>query len=255
MQTESNQPNNVKAESMDKEIRAAMERMGIPVTQELLDSMNGTENSKPGPLATAKVVLQLNLEENPEWRQKIIKLDETHHPKVVTLAKWIEWFIRRAALNKREKGIQIVIAGSPGTGKSHAGKRIVSFIQSHSIDLYRERHWPNPPKAIWIDWARVSERDNEASFEDVRYEICSAEVVVLDDVGSESDRFKSQQATSRLRRVLEVCEHKWLLVNSNYQKSDWVTRFDARVADRLQAMHYLDMTGVPSYRNKLRFDH
>jgi hypothetical protein len=105
---------------------------------------------------------------------------------------------------------------------------------------------------VFIDWARLCERDREEAFEEAQREISEADVVVLDDVGSESDKFKSQQSVSRLRRVLGTCEHKWLMVSANFSKSEWPHKFDARVADRLEAMHYLDLSGVPSYRPKLR---
>ena len=237
---------------LQDEIAEAMARMGIPETMELPDSSSGTPTSKRAPLATAKTVLLLDLVENSEWRQKFVKIDETHHEKTATLARWGEWFIRRASLNERTKGHQLAICGSPGTGKSHVGKRVVAFLESYSIDLWREKHWPRPPKAVLVDWARLCERDKPESFDDALYDIANADVVVLDDVGSESDRFKSQQNVSRLRRALEVCEHKWLMVNANFRKVEWPEKLDARVADRMEAMHYLDMTGVPSYRPKLR---
>lgn len=237
---------------MQDEIAAAMARMGIPATKELLDSTSGNENAKPAPLMTARTVLQLDLIENAEWRQKFVKIDETHHEKTETLARWGEWFMRRASLNDRSKGHQLAVCGSPGTGKSHVGKRVVAFVESYSIDLWREKHWPSPPKALLVDWARLCERDKPEAFDDALYDIASADVVVLDDVGSESDRFKSQQNVSRLRRALETCEHKWLMVNANFRKQEWTEKLDARVADRMEAMHYLDMTGVPSYRPKLR---
>lgn len=237
---------------MQDEIAEAMARMGIPATMESLDSTNGSGSAKPEPLATARTVLRLDLVENAEWRQKFVKIDETHHEKTATLARWGEWFIRRSSLNIRDKGHQLVICGNPGTGKSHVGRRVVAFIESYGIDLWREKHWPRPPKAALVDWARLCERDKPESFDDALYDIATADVVVLDDVGSESDRFKSQQNVSRLRRALEACEHKWLMVNANFRKVDWTDKLDARVSDRLEAMHYLEMTGVPSYRPKLR---
>lgn len=230
----------------------AMARMGIPVTPELLDSMSGTETSSSVPLETASTVRGMTLDVDPKWRAKTLKMDESHHPKVVRLAQAAEWFIKHASFNDGSKGKQLVVCGSPGTGKSHVAKRVVAFFQSYSIDLWYDRKWDHPTKAVFVDWARLCERDREEAFEEAQRDISEADVVVLDDVGSESDRFKSQQSVSRLRRVLGTCEHKWLMVNANFSKAEWPKKFDARVADRLEAMHYLDITGVPSYRPKLR---
>ena len=233
-------------------IIAAMERMGIPATPESLASTSGTETSKPEPLATANTVHGMILDVDPKWRARILKLDESHHPLIVRLGQAAEWLIKHASFNDKSKGRQLVVCGSPGTGKSHVAKRVVAFFQSYSIDLWYDGKWAHPPKAVFVDWARLCERDREEAFDEAQREISEADVVALDDVGSESDKFKSQQSVSRLRRVLGTCEHKWLMVNANFNKSEWPKKFDARVADRLEAMHYLDMTGVPSYRPKLR---
>lgn len=232
----------------------AMERMGIHVTKDWLDTISGTESSKPALLETASTVRGMILDVDPKWRARILKLDESHHPLIVRLGQAAEWFIKHASFNDSSKGRQLVICGSPGTGKSHAGKRIVAFFQSYSIDLWHDRKWGHPPKAVFVDWARLCERDREEAFDEAQREISEADVIVLDDVGSESDKFKSQQSVSRLRRVLGTCEHKWVMVNANFSKAEWPRKFDARVADRLEAMHYLDLTGVPSYRPKLRKD-
>lgn len=131
-----------------------------------------------------------------------------------------------------------------------------------------ERH--NPHASTDFDWAQLVEdcdgqlektkrdlteeeyeRDREEHFDDAQSEIQSADIVLLDDVGSESDKFKSQSNVSRLRRVLATCEHKWTMVNANFQRELWPSKFDVRVADRLGSMAYLDLTGVPSYRTKL----
>lgn len=239
-------------EQLQDPIIAAMARMGIHVTPESLASTSGTKTSNAEPLATANTVRGMILDVDPKWRARVLKLDESHHQLIVRLGQAAEWLIKHASFNDSSKGRQLVVCGSPGTGKSHVAKRVVAFFQSYSIDLWYDRKWGHPPKAVFVDWARLCERDREDAFEEAQREISEADVVVLDDVGSESDKFKSQQSVSRLRRVLGTCEHKWLMVNANFSKSEWPHKFDARVADRLEAMHYLDLSGVPSYRPKLR---
>ena len=83
-------------------------------------------------------------------------------------------------------------------------------------------------------------------------EIKRAEIVMIDDVGSEVDKYKSGEPTSRLRQILSLCDDKFLLLTTNLTKTAFFERYDARVADRLQAAHWCDMTGVPSYRSKTK---
>ena len=218
-------------------IIAAMERMGIPATPESLASMSGTDPFRSEPLATANTVRGMIMDVNPKWRARILKLDESHHPLIVRLGQAAEWLIKHASFNDKSKGRQLVVCGSPGTGKSHVAKRVVAFFQSYSIDLWYDGKWAHPPKAVFVDWARLCERDREEAFDEAQREISEADVVVLDDVGSESDKFKSQQSVSRLRRVLGTCEHKWLMVNANFDKLEWPKKFDARVADKIGRAH------------------
>jgi DNA replication protein DnaC len=235
------------------DIKAAMgELTGTQTLPTLSDGEPITKRPLPRQLEPETAVLTLGLDEDAAWRARFIRLDESHHPKVAKLARWAEWFIRRGSHNLREKGHGLVVVGPPGTGKSHAAKRILRWFQAYSVDLWFSRKWTHPPKSVFVDWAALCEKDKEEAFDEALYQIAEADVVILDDVGSESDKFKSGAGVSRLRRVLSLCEHKWLYVNANIPNERWDTSLDARVSDRLTALHYLDMSGAPSYRPKLR---
>lgn len=230
------------------EISQAMERLGVTPLSPI--EIDGLETSKPAQQLTSITLLRHSYD--TAWRSKVIKLDESHHPKVEELSKWIERFIKGASINTESKPMQLVITGPPGVGKTHAAKRIKRWFDAWSIDLWYHKKWDHPPNAAFIDWASLCEKKNEDAFEDALNEINGSDIVILDDVGSESDRFKSGESTSRLRRALSRCEYKWLYVNANFAKPQWESKFDVRVADRLEAAHYMDMTGVPSFRQKLR---
>lgn len=250
--TTTDQPgdDNQTASPIADELQACLERLGA--TMGLQATTLGTEISKPAPPQTARAILRLDLAEDPKWRRHHLDIDETHHPKFVALARWAEWFIKRASMNDRSKGHQLVICGSVGTGKSDVSRSVKRWFHSFSVDLWAERRWSHPPKLRLIEWSEVVENEHDSQFENAIYDIEEADIVILEDVGSESDRFKSGQNVSRLRRALSKCENKWLLVNTNFAKDKWPEKFDVRVADRLEAAHCLDMTGVPSYRSKLR---
>lgn len=206
----------------------------------------------PRPALIHPDISGLSLEKDPAWRERILRIDETYHPKVAKLALWAEWFSKFGAANDRTKGQQIVIAGTPGSGKTHALKRVKRWFESHKIDMYVTGHWSSPPTPLFIDWGRLMEQREDWPWEDALAESAAAGVVLIDDVGSEVDKFKSGQNTSRLRQMLSACEKKWLLLTTNVTREDWTKVYDERVADRLSAAHYLDMTGVPSYRPNMK---
>lgn len=197
-------------------------------------------------------VEKLELAESPEWRKWAVKLDETHHDQVARLSRWTEWFIKRMSFNKIDKGHQIVVVGNPGCGKTHALRRIKRWVESHRTDLYIVGHWPAPPQVCAVDWAKLMEQKEDWVWEDAQTEARAAGVVLIDDAGSEVDKFKTGLGTSRLRQMLSICEKKWLFMTTNVPREEWASVYDQRVADRLSAAHYLDMTGVPSYRPKLK---
>lgn len=240
---------------MIDEIAAAMARMGVAWTPELQEPTNGDESFKPKPLTTATTVLRAGLLEDEAWRKKYFKLDETHHPKVQKLATWGEWFLRYAANNNRTKGAWLAIGGPPGVGKTHVAQKVYAWLACYAIDLWQSGKWHKVPRVAKWDWPRIVEDDSGEIWEEALNGIngmVASDIVVLDDVGAEVDRFKSEMNKGRLRSAMNACEGKWLLMNTNIEKADWETQFGVRGADRLRAAHYLDMTGVPSYRPKLR---
>ena len=60
-----------------------------------------------------------------------------------------------------------------------------------------------------------------------------ADVLFLDDIGSESDKYRSGETIDALCQVLGRRENKWTIVTTNYLIEEWPTAFDARVSDRL----------------------
>jgi hypothetical protein len=109
------------------------------------------------------------------------------------------------------------------------------------------------PSAAILNWSRYCsavERGDAGAWR--LGEVLEADVIVIDDVGAESDRFRSGESKADLRDFLEACRNKWLMVSTNIQKADWMDAFGARVADRLCAARRFDTAGIPSYRQKLK---
>ena len=106
--------------------------------------------------------------------------------------------------------------------------------------------------AIWRGaWASISSHDKNAEFEDAMTDLKTAHIVFLDDIGAETDRFKTGETTSRLCRVLDMCQGKWLFITTNLEQPLIAAKYDHRVLDRMNMAHWCDLAGMPSYRSKI----
>lgn len=193
-----------------------------------------------------------------EWRRQVLALDETYHPKVRQLAVNMEWWIRACIRNNRDNGYWFVVAGPEGVGKTHCARRAHQYILERQIDAYH-RGWLTDSSLhspALLRWDLVADGDDA----DFRYtmdnEVAPARAVIIDDVGAETDRYRSAVPMARLKAVLDMADdcNKWLLVTTNIARPDWPERFGIRVAGRLgsegakQRTRYLTLFGVPSYR-------
>jgi DNA replication protein DnaC len=83
---------------------------------------------------------------------------------------------------------------------------------------------------------------------DVLEESMTADLLFLDDVGAESDKFKTGETVDAICQLLSRREGRWTVISLNYGPDKWVSRFDPRVSDRLwRQTELLDLTGAPSW--------
>lgn len=188
--------------------------------------------------------------ESPEFRKSLFRLDEGHHPKVKTLAITGERYVRKIAHNDFKTGRDLVLSGPPGSGKTHVARAIYDYVQAFGVDICF-KHGGRHPSPIWIDWPNVAEADDQSDFLEICYRLETSRLIIFDDIGSETDRFKTGIPTSRLRRVLSLIEGCWAVVTTNFTKEEFFDAYDARTIDRLRAFKWLSLEGVPSYRTKL----
>ena len=72
-------------------------------------------------------------------------------------------------------------------------------------------------------------RDTSRDLED----LITAEVLFLDDIGAEADRFKSRESTAILCDLLGAREMRFTFITTNIHRDKWEEHWDMRVADRL----------------------
>lgn len=146
----------------------------------------------------------------------------------------------------------MAISGSSGTGKTTVARALYRFSEAHGPDI-QIAHGLNHWSSIMLKWPSVAEADDESDFREVEAKISESTFVVLDDIGSEIDRFKTGSPAARLTRILSLIEErrKWSVITTNFDRKKLVDSYDSRTADRLRAYNWMELGDIPSYRPKL----
>lgn len=126
------------------------------------------------------------------------------------------------------------MAGPYGCGKTMTLKACYRWVQRVRFELW-PRFWPRPPETFSCNWAEfvhdVSEKGADGRLEDLH----KADIVFLDDIGAEEDRFRSGAPARILGDVLGRLHDnkKRFLVTTNVAVENWRTHWGGRVEDRL----------------------
>lgn len=213
--------------------------------------------SSEDPKATAPTSRSTDLEPSVEWRARHLGLDETWHAQTQKLALTCEAFCRHSIRNRPRRSRWLVIGGNTGSGKTHVSKRILRRFRDCRMWAWEQGYWGGSiPSAAFWRWQKLAELD-ETEWQGALEEITGddrmrgADLLVLDDLGSETDAFKSGRPQARLQTVLDVMERRWLLVTTNVPRKDWAGRWDKRVASRLESAASVSLFHVPDYRPQI----
>jgi DNA replication protein DnaC len=105
------------------------------------------------------------------------------------------------------------------------------------------------PSVAFYEWRDIgmTERMDERSFLTWLETADAESLLVLDDIGTETDRFKSGDATCRLCDLLNRRENKFTVLTTNIPPADWLAHWDARVSDRLLRNSAVVLIRAPSF--------
>jgi len=173
-----------------------------------------------------------------------------HHPKVKKMVDWASRFARRAILNERPR-VWVVLSGKSGCGKSRVARRACRIVRETAIEAWSAGFWAKPPTVAWCDWSKMAEIRDTEEYEGAATDVSEADVVFMDDIGAEVDKYKSGEVTSRMRRLLSALDGKAVMVTTNLKPSEWTEKWDPRVESRMLAAKHLDCSDVPDYRPKI----
>lgn len=173
------------------------------------------------------------------WQQKHLRL-EAHHPKIQELAdaasNMAKWF---ANAERVTHPVNLVICGNSGTGKTHTAFSLYRWARNYSgrvgavVDCFS---WPEACESI------------AEGFYGVVHDMIAADFLVLDDIGAETDKYKSGIMLDKLCQVLSRREQEFTVITTNIGMENWESKLDVRVTDRLiRNSVVVDLSGVPSY--------
>jgi DNA replication protein DnaC len=173
------------------------------------------------------------------WQKKHLRLEVTHPiiqeaaDHATNLAKWF-------ATNERIfcKPV-LVLCGESGCGKTHIAKHLYRWARTYS--------GRTGASIVYQSWAEACDLITEG-YDGLVQDCMEADFLALDDVGAESDRYKTGIMVDKLCQILSRREERYTIITTNIGPAQWNSRFDIRVADRLvRNSEVCDMSSVPSY--------
>lgn len=142
----------------------------------------------------------------------------------------------------------LIIAGHNGVGKTHVAESLYRWANAIKIDSFLKwKTGSQVPRIEKFEWAKVVSLET-SEFRLWLLDRSETQLLFLEDVGAEVDRFKTSEPIERLRQVLDDFKNKFLVITTNFGPDEWETKFDLRVADRLlRHSKIITLTETPSF--------
>jgi len=186
------------------------------------------------------------------WQRKWLDMEVTH-PDLQVAADATAKFCGRWFRNEPWKRL-LVLYGETGCGKTHIAQRVSGWAQACAFQRFLEQRSSTAvsvPSVIFQSFAEAADPEQMGAdeFRNWMRDINEASMLVLDDIGAETDRFKSGIPTSRLCEVLNRRAGKFTLLTTNVEPSKWREMWDARAEDRLNRDSLVIEMKTPSFTN------
>lgn len=220
------------SETVGKVMATVLPKLTSPITnQEPMKSSDVEKNEKKQSRAAK---LRAFPEFGTFWQQRTFKELRVTHSEVQIAANSIQHFAKRYMQNSKPAE-RLVLCGPTGTGKTTMADGFFRWCFKTASSL--DDTWSIFPQAAWCDWQKVCAQLNGAKadmtkiIEDVTD---GAAIVFVDDIGAESDRYKSGVNLDALSYLLNRTHgNTWLVLTTNYGPGEWQEKFGARIEDRL----------------------
>lgn len=175
---------------------------------------------------------------NTAWQRLHLRM-ENIHPQIQKAADEIEgWFIR-LRLGRKDRR-HLIITGPTGAGKTRLATNLKRVVAASVHGFYPSSAWTHPPIIAESEFSKLAAMEDLAwrdwwkdHVSDIGGCGLRAEILFLEDVGAEVDRFKTGEPAARLTHIFNEFKNDWLVVTTNVPVPDFANRWDSRVADRM----------------------
>ena len=163
----------------------------------------------------------------------------------------------KSAITGKASGEILIMTGPPQTGKTRLGRQVLMFWRHAKVRAWELGHWGDSVPSVgwcnWSDFAEIDPRDRDGAWDDV----AKSDLAVIDDLGSEVDRFKSGRPTENLRLMLEdrFKGKRATVITTNISPKEFSTRWDSRVGGRLaraRILNFWNLTPFPIWEKTKR---
>jgi DNA replication protein DnaC len=184
---------------------------------------------------------------------------EAWHPDVQPMADAfgsiaVRWFSN----NVKAGPITLVVVGGTGCGKTLAMERTHAWAVTVAAEAWRAGGWGQRlPVARYLPWlplyTDMSNDDGREAKESAMRAITGADFLLIDDIGTEIDRFKSGAPVAVLTEILDATKDKFRIITTNVPMAEWPRKWDKRVEDRLLRKSIVMQLNCGSYQKQLEF--
>lgn len=148
----------------------------------------------------------------------------------------------------------LIVASAAGCGKTTLAKAACRFWRACTVSSWARGHWGpcSVPSVQWADWSKLAELEPSEK-QGIWADAEDAELLVIDDLGSEVDRFRSGLPAENLRLMLDQrhSHRGFTLITTNLIRREWSRRWDVRVTDRLlRQSHVIECTTKCSFAQR-----
>jgi DNA replication protein DnaC len=119
-----------------------------------------------------------------------------------------------------------------------------------AVDAFEKGGWGSRilPSVVFVRWPVVCDGFREGRFGIVD-DMKTAGLLIIDDLGAESDQYKSKVHVDQLCQVMSRREFAFSIISTNIDPDKWVEMFDVRVHDRFNRNSVLpNLDGIPSFQ-------
>lgn len=198
----------------------------------------------------ADYLLFKTVENDEAFRDRWFHMDD-NDPEVSAMLKAVEIWVKNC-LNDVPGNRLLVLAGKICTGKSTAARRAIRTIGSLQVAAWYEGFCRTTITTGAFDWSKLAcIGPTERNYESCWIDAVEAKAALVDDIGTEVDKFKSGGPTENLRLLLEARRDLWTIITTNVPPSKWAEVWDRRVEDRLyRKSEIVELKTAESYARK-----